>query len=90
MINNVIEQLSKELNISKKIILNTYKGYWLFIKNQIESLPLKDNINEEDFSNLKVSFNIPKLGKFYITYKDYLGIKKKYNTFIKHVENKKD
>lgn len=90
MENKIINQLSKELNISEQVILKTYKSYWLFIKEQIKSLPLKDNLTEEDFNKLNTSFNIPKIGKFFITYKEYLGIKKKYNIFTKKYAKSKE
>lgn len=78
MINNIFEKASLQLNIPLAVIKNTYLSYWLFIKNTIESLPITDNMIEEDFNKLRVSFNIPKLGKLYTSFDKYKRIKNKY------------
>lgn len=76
----IIEQVSKELNIPKEVVDTAYKSYWNFIKNTIEALPLKDEtITEEEFSKLRTNFNIPSLGKLNCTYVRLMGIKERYN-----------
>jgi isopenicillin N synthase-like dioxygenase len=45
-----------------------YRAYWGIIKNKIETLPLKDDLTEEDFKQLKTFFNLPQLGKLTCTY----------------------
>lgn len=76
----IIKQVSEELDIPKEVVDTAYKSYWGFIKNTIETLPLKeDNITEEEFSKLKTNFNIPSLGKLNCTYKRLVGIKEQYN-----------
>lgn len=78
-----------ELNLPREIVDKTYKSYWLFIKNHIESLPLKDDINEDDFNKLKTNFNIPSLGKFSCTYSRMLKIKKKFKNLKDREKNDK-
>lgn len=82
---NIISQVSEEFNKPKEVIDFVYKSYWGFIKNIIQQLPLKEDLNEQEFSNLKTNFNIPSLGKLYITYESYLKSKKRYK-----YGNKKD
>lgn len=88
----VITRLSKELNLPPDVIHKIYNAYWLFIKEIIESLPLKDDMNEEAFSKLKPNFNIPNLGKLTCTYNRYVGIKKQRkllkNKNVEYKENK--
>jgi len=60
----------------------TYKAYWRFIKDTIESLPLKEELTEEQFNKLKTNFNIPSLGKLNCTYERYKGVKKMFKRFI--------
>ena len=59
----IISKISKELNIPERIVDKTYKAYWKYIRAYIQSLPLKDIINEEEYLELRTNFNIPSLGK---------------------------
>lgn len=74
----IVGKVSKELNLPKEVVDKTYKAYWLFIKNHIQSLPLKENLNEEDFAKLKTNFNIPSLGKLCVTWNRLVGCKKRF------------
>lgn len=85
----IINKVSKELNLPNKVVDKSYKAYWLFIKRHIQSLPLKEVLNEEDFNKLKTNFNIPSLGKFSCTYDRILGIRKKYY-ITKQIREKND
>lgn len=60
----------------------------MWIKDIIESQDFED-IDEEQFNEMRVSINLPGLGKFYTTYKRVEGIKK--SEKIKHgrINNKK-
>ena len=70
-----LNRLSRELKIPVDEILNIYKAYWKFIKTNIESLPLKEDLDEETFNKLKTNFNIPKIGKLHCTYPRYKTVK---------------
>lgn len=65
---DIIAKVSEELQLPKEVVLVAYRSQWEFIKEHIESLPLKGGISEEEFNELQVSFNIPSLGKLYTTY----------------------
>ena len=90
---DVVSIVSRELNIPEEVVSKAYKSYWEFIKENIQSLPLKEDINEEEFSKLRTNFNIPSLGKLCLTYDKMLRVKKRFN-YIKNirnnVENKED
>ena len=75
---DIVGKVSRELNLPKEVVDKTYKAFWFFIKQHIQSLPLKENLNEEDFAKLRTNFNIPSLGKLTCTYDRMLGIKKRY------------
>ena len=85
---DIIGKVSKELDIPVEVVDAAYKSYWKFIKQTIQSLPLKDDIDEEDFAKLRTNFNIPSLGKLTCTYDRMLGVKKRFN-FIKQIREKK-
>lgn len=80
---DIIGKVSEELNLPKEVVDKAYKSFWLFINQSIQSLPLKENLNEEDFAKLKTNYNIPSLGKLTCTYERMLGVKKRYEVIKK-------
>lgn len=84
----IIESVAKELELPIDLVHKTYKAYWLFIRESIQQLPLKEDINEQDFNNLKTNFNIPSLGKLTCTRDRYLNMKKRFG-YIKNIREKK-
>lgn len=45
-----IESLSKKLNLPFKVVDKVYKSYWLAIRDKLSSLPLKEDLTEEEFN----------------------------------------
>lgn len=85
---DIIGKVSEEINLPKGVVDKTYKAFWLFINQSIQSLPLKENLSEEDFAKLRTNFNIPSLGKLSCTYKRMIGMKKRFE-IIKQIREKK-
>lgn len=85
---DIIGKVSQELELPKEVVDRTYKAFWLFVNQSIQSLPLKDSLNEEDFAKLRTNFNIPSLGKLTCTYDRMLGMKKRFK-IIKQIREKK-
>lgn len=81
---NILSKVSDELNIPVEVVNTAYKSYWKFIKETIKSLPLKEDISEEDFTKLRTNFNIPSLGKLNCTYSYMVGVKKRFK-YIKKI-----
>ena len=81
---DIISVVSKELDIPREVVDLAYKSYWKFIKQTIQSLPLKDDISEEDFTKLRTNFNIPSLGKLTCTFDRMVGVKKRFK-YIKRL-----
>ena len=75
---DIILSVSKDLGISPDVVEKVYRAYWLYIKTTIEALPLKEDLTEEEFSKLRTNFNIGSLGKLFVTYKHYVGVKKRF------------
>lgn len=82
---DVIDQVSKKLNIPVEVVDEAYKSYWKFIRQTIQSLPLMDHLDEEEFNKLRTNFNIPSLGKLYITWDRLIGCKKRFN-YLKNLK----
>ena len=86
----IILDVSRNLDISPDVIEKVYKAYWSFIKETIQTLPLKDNLSEEEFSTLKTNFNVPSLGKLTCTLDKYNRVKKRFKLIknFRNAENK--
>ena len=80
---DIISKVSEELNIPRELVENVYKAYWNFIRVTIEKLPLKTELSQEKYRNLRTSINIPSLGKLYVTWNRYIGIRNRFNIINK-------
>lgn len=81
---DIIGKISQEMGLPPEVVDTAYKSYWKFIKQTIQSLPLKDDISEEDFTKLRTNFNIPSLGKLTCTFDRMMGVKKRFK-YIKRL-----
>nr|DAO75887.1 MAG TPA: hypothetical protein [Crassvirales sp.] len=85
---DIIGKVSQEMDIPLEVVDTAYKSYWKFIKQTIQSLPLKDDISEEEFAKLRTNFNIPSLGKLTCTFDRMMGVKKRFK-YIRQIREKK-
>lgn len=85
---DIIGKVSQEMDIPLEVVDTAYKSYWKFIKQTIQSLPLKDGISEEEFAKLRTNFNIPSLGKLTCTFDRMMGVKKRFK-YIRQIREKK-
>lgn len=75
-----------QLNLPPKYVWEIYKSYWVYIRDRISSLPIKEEITEDEFSKLQPNINIPSLGKFHL---DWERLKnKKHNERANNHKNK--
>ena len=84
---DIISKVSQEMGLPPEVVDTAYKSYWKFIKQTIQSLPLKDDISEEDFTKLRTNFNIPSLGKLTCTFDRMMGVKKRFKYIKRLREN---
>lgn len=87
------EEVSKKLDLPLEVVEAAYESFWLFIRESIKELPLKEDLTEEEFKELQPNFNIPSLGKLNCTYDRYTRIKNRYKLFkkfLKDDDNKED
>ena len=87
--NDLVIQVSKELNLPFRVVDKVYKSYWKSIRDTIQELPLKDDISEDEFQKLRTNFNIPSLGKLTCTYDRVKGVKQKYK-YIRNLRERYD
>lgn len=73
-----VESLSKKLDLPFKVVDKVYRSYWQAIRDKLSSLPLKEDLTEEEFNKLQTNVNIPSIGKLTCTYERYSKIKERY------------
>lgn len=78
--------VADKLKLPVEVVKKAYESYWLFIRETISELPLKEDLNEEEFNSLRTNFNIPSIGKLSCTYDRYKAVKGKQ----KYLETLKD
>ena len=82
-------KVAKELNLSEEFVDKVYKSYWITIREYMASLPLKDELTEEEFNKLRPNINIPSIGKLYVTYDRYKNKKKQFK-IIKELKSRNE
>ena len=73
---DIIEKVSTSYNLPKEVVLVAYRSYWEFIKQTIQELNFKD-ITEEEFNTMRTNFNIPSIGKLYVTWDKLINVQKR-------------
>lgn len=85
----IIHKVSEDTEIPVEVVDKVYKAFWLYIRNSVQELPLKEELTETEFLSLKPNFNIPSLGKLACTYARYRGVKDKFN-YIKALRKRNE
>jgi len=65
-VSDICADVAMDLNLPHKYVWEIYKSYWKAVRAHMSSMPLKENITEQDLADAKVSVNIPSIGKFYV------------------------
>lgn len=86
---DIIKEVSKITGIPTEVVDKTYKAFWLYIRDSIQKLPLKEELTEDEFLTLRTNFNIPSLGKLTCTYDRYKGVISRFK-YIKELRNKNE
>lgn len=85
---DAVKVVAEEMDLPLEVVKLAYRSYWKFIKSTIKSLPLKEDLNREEFDKLRTNFNIPSIGKLNCTFDRMVGVKKRYE-YIKKLRNDK-
>lgn len=85
----IISKVAEDNNLDREFVDKVYKLFWFSIKEKIKELPLKDALSEEEFNRLTTNFNIPSLGKLYVTYDKYQSVKRKFN-YIRNIRKRNE
>ena len=90
---SIISRVADETGLERGLVDRTYKAYWKAIRQHITSLPLMEDLTDDEFLKLRPNVNLPSLGKLNVTLDRYHGMKKhfsaKYERF-KEINDKKE
>lgn len=87
----IYEKVAINNNVSPQVVKDVYESMFRFIRERIVETDGLAEKSEEDFKKLRLSFNVPILGKFFITHQSIQrqkNQKKAKNEYIKNKENK--
>lgn len=79
----IITKVAESTGLTKHLVDRTYRAYWKTVRSYITSLPLKDDLTDEEFLKLRPNVNIPSIGKLYVTFDRYKRMMKIYKEFEK-------
>lgn len=86
----IYAKVTADMGIPIEVVRAAYLSQWQFIRNTIEALPLKEELSEEEFNQLRTSFNLPSLGKIYTTRDKVQRTKRKIDYLRALLKNAKD
>ena len=66
-LNLALKKVARNLSVDQKLVEQVYKSYWLFIKEHVSSLPLRD-LSQEEYDSTVSNINLPFIGKLYVDY----------------------
>lgn len=82
----IYEKVAEQLGMSADVVQEVYQNYWKCLKEKIEEVPLCGILSKEEFDKYCTVFGIPRIGKIYCLYDNYI----KRKTFYKKLkENEK-
>lgn len=71
----IINQVSKELGIPYEVCSKAYMSQWFFIEEKVKQHNYKD-LTLEEFKQIRPNFNLPSLGKLCVTEERFEGVLK--------------
>lgn len=86
---DIVLQVAASNGLSANMVDKSYRAYWKVVREHIESLPLKQDLSDEEFKELRPNVNIPSIGKLHVTLDRYHGMKKYFAMYFKSYKGKK-
>lgn len=74
----IIASVSASLGLPKGLVDKAYKSYWKAVREHITSMPLKEDLTDEEFMRLRPNVNIPSIGKLHVTLDRYHKMRKSF------------
>ncbi len=86
----IYEKVAAQLDIPADVVQEVYQNYWKCLRENIEKVPLRNTITEEEFNKYYTVFGIPRIGKIYCLYDNYIRKKNFYNKLKENEEHKSE
>ena len=86
----IYEEVANNNGVSPQMVKDMYESIFRFMRERVSEVDGLSTKTEEEFKNLRLSFNIPLLGKFYITYNSLQQILTSNKHKYEYFKNKKD
>lgn len=86
---SIISRVADETGLERRLVDRTYKAYWKAIRQHITSLPLIEDLTDDEFLKLRPNVNLPSLGKLNVTLDRYHGIKRHFEIHYKNYKGNK-
>ena len=86
----IYEKVANNTEVSPQVVKDIYESIFGFISERIGEFDQLDQVPEEEFKKLRLSFNLPQLGKFFISYKSIQNLKKQRQYYNEHYKNKEN
>lgn len=86
-LDEMIAKVAMDNGMSKALVGKIYRGYWRAVREHISSLPLKDDLTDDEFKAIRPNVNIPSIGKLYVTLDRYKSMKRLHNEYLKKKSN---
>lgn len=87
-LDEIISKVSESVDLPSSVVNKVYRAYWKAIREHITSLPLKEDLTDEEFMKLQPNVNIPSIGKLHVTLDRYHRMKKSHMIFEEKKQNK--
>ena len=75
---DIIKKVASDLGLPRDLVNKTYHAYWKAVRMHIVSLPLKEDITEDELHRLRPNINIPSIGKLFVSLDRYKRLKSHY------------
>jgi len=82
----IISKVAQDTGLPRVLVSRTYKAYWRMVREHITSLPLKEDLTDEEFLQSQPNVNIPSIGKLAVTLDRYKHMKEAYRRIKEHKE----
>lgn len=76
-------EVAKNTGLPKGFVKMVYVSYWKAIREHITSIPLKEDLTDEEFLSFQPNVNIPSIGKLFVTLDRYKRLKEIYKKLQK-------
>ena len=86
----IYEKVANNNGVTPQMVKDMYESIFGFMCERIGEVNDLDQKTEEEFKDLRLSFNLPLLGKFFITYESIQRLKRKNNYIYEHFKNKEN